>query len=219
MIVLASSRKLGGRCIAGISTDSGEWVRPVARAQGGLDKFRCMVDGRWPELFDIVRFDCERCLDDPAQPENVLIDGRGWDLVGRLDPGDAYVRLAADLAPGPELLGNRGKAVKEDIAAEGVDASLALVESDTPITFVLKPPQETQGKSKPCALFRIGGRVYELPLTDFTVKPLVLEAGVGVHSAEDLGLEGFEKILLTISLGEAHQGWHSKLAAAVLFLP
>src|SRR5882724_4930608 len=129
MIVLASSRKLAGRCIAGISTKSGQWVRPVSKIRGGLRKFQCEVDGRWPELFDIVRFDYEDCLEDPAQPENVLIDGREWGLAGRLDPQDAYARFAADLEPGPELLGNRGKAVKEDIAAEGVEASLALVES------------------------------------------------------------------------------------------
>jgi hypothetical protein len=67
--------------------------------------------------------------------------------------------------------------------------------------------------------FRAGRQEYELGLTELVVEKMVLEAGVGVHQADDLGFGSFSKILLTISLGEAYQGWHAKLAAAVLPLP
>lgn len=219
IIVLASSRKLADRCVAGISTASHEWVRPVSAIPGGLRKFQCRVDGRWPEPLDIVRFGYVERLDDPAQPENVLIDETEWQLLGHLDPSDAYVEFEDDLEPGPELLGNCGKAVLEDIAAEGVEASLTLVEPTVPVSFVMHPAEETYGKLKPRAVFDLDGEKYELGLTDIEVEARVRQAGVGAYSAEDLGFETPEKTLLTISLGEAYRGWHTKLVAAVLFLP
>lgn len=213
---MASSKKLAGRCIAGISNTSGGWVRPVSSLPGGLRKFQCEVDGQWPEPLDIVRFGYEERLDDPAQPENVLIDDADWQRVGRLPSDGAYQALRGHLAPGPLLFGNRGAAVTENIAAEGMEASLALIEPDS-VEFLMKPAEETQGKLKPRVSFRLGGgrRLFELNLTDYFARPLVLAAGCGTYSVEDLDLGG-KRILLTVSLAEAHKGWHSKLAAAVV---
>jgi hypothetical protein len=47
----------------------------------------------------------------------------------------------------------------------------------------------------------------------------LLPAGVGEYAPSDLGLEDEGPILLTVSLGEPHDGWHTKLAAAVTFPP
>src|SRR4051794_37579740 len=99
-LVLASSKKLGGRCVAGI-TREGRWVRPVSGAPRGLLKAECAVDGRWPELLDVVHFGYEKPLEDPAQPENVLIDGSPWELCRRLPRDEAYGRLGRFLAHGP----------------------------------------------------------------------------------------------------------------------
>ena len=220
MIVLANSRKLGGRCVAGISTSSGEWIRPVSDlAHGELDTYRCRVDGRQAALLDVVRFDyTERC-DDPVQPENVLVADTDWDLVDVIDPSGAYPRLRDHLSPGPVLLGNRGKAVKGSVAEAGLDASLALIEPTAPVELVLQPPGETGGKLKPSAAFELDGKEYELRLTDYVVAPRVQRAGVGRHAPEDLGLPVGDRTLLTVSLAEAHNQWHTKLAAAMLFLP
>lgn len=221
MIVLASSRKLGGRCVAGISTVSGDWVRPVSGLPEGLKEHRCQVDGRWPEPLDIVRFDYQERLTDPAQPENVLIGNAAWELIGQLDREDAYDELENILVSGSSLFGNRGRAVKDEVAAEGVEYSLALVEPSS-VAFLMRLPEETRGKLKPHALFELGrwGKTeYELPLTDIPAEAAVRAAGVGSFAAEQLGFGNPAKTLLTISLGEVHEGWHSKLVAAVLFLP
>lgn len=120
---------------------------------------------------------------------------------------------------GPTLFGNRGKAVAEDEAAEGVEESLALVEPTGPVEFIMKPPGETYGKHKPRAVFHLARCRYELGLTDMHVEKAVLKAGIGKYTAEELGFGAAANTLLTISLGEAHEGWHTKLAAAALFLP
>jgi hypothetical protein len=221
IIVLASSRKLGGRCIAGISTASGDWVRPVSNLQNGqLEKYHCEVRGRWPRPRDIVSFTYEKELDDPAQPENVLIDDEeSWQMESVLDLDDTFATLQPHLLDGPLLLGNKGKAVREHIAAEGVDASLAIIEPAERPEFILRPAAETYGKLKPRVDFRWGGRSYELGLTDYVVAPQVLEAGCGRYDAEELGFESTAHTLITISLAEPQNGWHSKLAAAVIFAP
>lgn len=218
ILVLASSKKHGGRCVAGINR-SGDWIRPVSGGHHGLFFAQCGVDGRWPALLDVVRFGYERRLEDPAQPENFLIDGSPWELCGQVSRVEAYRRLRRFLAEGPALLGNRGRAVPEDEAAENDEASLALVEPASPISFLMRSPEEEHGKLRPRVVFEFGGRRYDLPLTDVPVEKAVKAAGVGEHTPADLGLDTSGRVLLTISLGEAFDGWHYKLAAAVLALP
>ena len=217
ILVLASSMKHGGRCVAGI-TREGEWVRPVSGEPHGLFKFECAVDGRWPELLDVVRFGYEKPLEDPAQPENVLIDGSAWELRKRVLREEAHERLHRFLVHGPLLLGNHGKAVPDEEAAKGVEHSLALIEP-TDVVFLLRPPEETYGKLKPRVRFEFSSSEYELGLTDIEMRERVLRAGVGEYRPETLGLDPDGPLLLTISLGEEQEGWHTKLAAAVLSLP
>lgn len=187
ILVLASSKKLGGRCVAGI-TRSGEWVRPVSGAPHGLFKTECEVEGRWPEALDVVRFGYEKRLPDPAQPENVLIDGSSWELRKEITPEEAYERLRGSLADGRTLLGNRGKAMTEEDAAEGVEASLALLEPSSGISLIMRPPQEEQGKHKPRVVFDFGAKEYDLVVTDLPVERAIRAAGVGRYSLRSLGL-------------------------------
>lgn len=217
ILVLASSLKHGGRCVAGL-TKEGRWVRPVSGEPHGLFKSECAVDGRCPEVLDVVRFGCEKTLEDPAQPENVLIDGSPWELRKRVPREEAYERLGLFLADGPTLLGNRGKAVPEEEAEKGVEHSLALIEP-TAAVFLLRPPEETYEKLKPRVKFQFASSEYELGLTDITMRERVLQAGVGEYPPETLGIDPGGPLLLTISLGEAQEGWHTKLAAAVISLP
>lgn len=220
IIVLANSKKLGGRCIAGISTRSGRWVRPVSGLPNGqLAPAHCRVEGRQPELLDIVRFDYSEQLDNPAQPENLLLEDSAWDLVGTVPPAEAYDRLVGHLVRGPALLGNLGRAVPAEAAGEGVGASLALVEPDRAPVFQAKPASEEAGQLRPRVEFSLRGQDYEFPITDFAIAPRLRARGCGSYSKEQLGGEGAGRALLTVSLGEALNEWHWKLVAAVLFLP
>ena len=170
-------------------------------------------------MLDVVRFDYVKRLDDPVQPENLLIDNSPWELRKKIPPGEAYQRLRGYLNQGPRLLGNRGAAVKEDEALENADGSLALIEPTAEISLLMRPPEEEHGKLKPRVVFTFGRRPYKLPLTDVPIEEAVKAAGVGRYSPHDLGFDASGRVLLTISLAEEYNGWHHKLAAAVLFLP
>jgi len=107
--VLACSRKWGGRCVAGISIETGRWLRPVSRpSRNGLGPYYWRIDGRAIRALDVVCLSHEGGLDDPSQPENALVDGSRWRLTGRLESTDATDFLARHVVQGPVLLGNRG---------------------------------------------------------------------------------------------------------------
>ncbi|HXR59873.1 MAG TPA: hypothetical protein VN732_00940 [Solirubrobacterales bacterium] len=218
ILVLASSKKHGGRCVAGVNK-AGEWVRPVSGGHHGLFLAQCGIGRHWPGVLDVVQFGYLRQLDDPAQPENFLIDGSAWRLSKQLPPEEAYGRLRRFRAKGPQLLGNRGKAVPEEEAAENGEGSLALIEPTAAVSLLMRPPEEEHQKLRPRLVFDFGGRRYDLPLTDVPIEEAVKKTGVGEYAPEELGFDASGRVLVTVSLGEAFNGWHHKLAAAVLFLP
>jgi len=204
--------------VAGINK-AGHWVRPVSGGHRGLLLTECGIDGEWPEVLDVVRFGYVERLEDPVQPENLLIDDSDWELRKKIPPKGAHERLGSYLDQGPRLLGNRGAAVKEDEAVENGDGSLALIEPPAEISLLMRHPDEEHGKLKPRVAFQFGRRGYELPLTDVPIEKAVKAAGVGEYSPHDLGFDASGRVLLTISLAEEFNDWHHKLVAAVLFLP
>lgn len=216
MLVLACSKKWGGRCVAGISRQTRGWLRPVSdRPHRELSSRHYRVEGRNIEPLDIVRIEYGDSLDDPSQPENVEVGISPWQLTGRVDPGDARQVLSPHLVDGPALLGNRGGAVPEEEASHGVEASLALVRAKRS-EFSLEPPWPGKMRPRPRVRFELGGQGYDLALTDYLVAPRLAKAGIGSHGLADLGLRDDSDVFLTVSLAEPQDGWCTKLAAAVL---
>lgn len=213
IIVLANSLKMRGRCIAGISTETGAWIRPVsATGEGELYPSDFAVDGREPGLLDVVRFPCHGPAPAPAQPENVLLADGPWRFTQRLEPGQAYAELARFLAPGPDLLGTRSRGIPEVEADGGVGASLALVEPDEVPEFVVRRSVGLSAR----VVFELASQPYDLPVTDPSLKTTMLGAGEGTHGAHELGLEAAHRMLLSISLGKAFHGVNWKLATACI---
>jgi hypothetical protein len=219
IIVLACSMKTGGRCVAGISTETGEWVRPVYDLdEGQLAPHHYLVNGREPRLLDVVRFEHEGPADDPVQPENVLIRDEPLEAIGRVAPDDAYRRLSPHLVDGPELFGNFSDSVSESEAELGVPCSLALIEPQS-LWFELRQPWMGRGRSKPRALFELSGSMYDFGLTDRVVRPRLFRAAHGTHTLPELDFAPPVHTLLTVSLGGVFRGSCWKLAAGVVFLP
>lgn len=217
IVVLANSRKLNGRCVAGISTRSGKWVRPVSDLpRGELKPYHYEIGNRSPEVLDVVRFGFEKNVADPAQPENVLLDDEDWQLAGRVDPSKAYAQLQAHLSTDSVLLGSNDRYMEESVAEAGVEASLALVEPDGELEFIVR---DFNGTRRPRVVFQLGAEQYNLPLTDPSSGSCVKAAGLGRHGLADVGLPTGGHALLTVSLGEPFEGRRWKLVAALIHLP
>jgi hypothetical protein len=218
ILVLANSLKVGGRCVAGVSSRSDRWVRPVSDVgEGELYPFH--FGTREPRLLDIVRFEHHGASEDPTQPENVVLDEDvAWVLGGSLDPAEAEGRLSQYLAAGPELLGDRDDSIAEGEALEGVEESLALVEPRD-LIFELRRPWRPGARPRFRAAFNLCGDAhYDLSLTDKAVRFRLGKMEYGQCSATDLGYTA-SRVFLTVSLGGAFRGRCWKLVAAVFFLP
>jgi hypothetical protein len=216
ILVIANSRKGGGHCVAGVSVEEPRLVRPVSAVgpSGALSGRECRVDGRTPALLEIVTFTHTGAQGEAGQPENVLIDGTPWHSEGQADPERALQALLEVVEEGPLLFGNRGRAVPEHVAAEGMDSSLAVI---VPTGLRFGHGSKADGhKGSPRAVFEFGGQDWSLPVTDFEIGPRTLQLPEGLYDWEDLEIEEPEHVLLTASLGTAHETWHSKLIAGVL---
>lgn len=116
----------------------------------------------------------------------------------------------------PPLLVNNGAAVPEHVAAEGLEASLALIE---PVQLRFgHGPQAHQSSSGARALFRWGGEGRNFPITDLLIGPRLVQHPPGLYTPAELGLPESE-LLLTVSLSLPHEQWCYKLVAAVVPLP
>ena len=93
IICLANSWKLGERCIAGIDIDTGKWVRPVCDSlhpeDGRVPRNICLVDGREPELLDILEIplaDTGNNFD--FESENLSVLRGKWSILGKFKVQD-----------------------------------------------------------------------------------------------------------------------------------
>jgi hypothetical protein len=192
-------------------------VRPVSDLpRGELRRYHYEVESREPRPLDVVRFGFAERLQDPAQPENVLLNDDEWELIGRVSPAQAYVRLEPFFSAGSAILGDTERSIPEDTAAAGIPSSLALVAPDGALSFRVR---EFDGKKKARVIFDLESGHYDLPLTDPVAKLQVVAAGVGLHDPGDVGFPADGRALLTVSLGEPFDGQRWKLVAALIFVP
>jgi hypothetical protein len=218
ILVLACSKKLGHRCVAGISLETGQWVRPVSTADGGaLSTYHCGVDGRYPALREVVRFETQAACPLPAQPENVLVGAGPWTFERQLTHSEAGAIIDDHLAEGPGLLGSQSQTVSvAAVLAKPLAASLAVVEPDD-LEFEREAVPWGNGSRTWAQLWR-GDEYHAVRLTDVIVRPQLLKQEPGSYKLENLGIKPPPRVVVTVSLGEAFNGMHYKLAAAVVGL-
>jgi len=90
LIILANSIRPGGRCVAGICTDTREWVRPVPRLADRAAPNVPSISGI--ALLDIVSVPLAGDRPNPPdryQRENWFVDSWDWKVVGRCSVKDA----------------------------------------------------------------------------------------------------------------------------------
>ena len=164
---------------------------------------------------DVVKIFHRGPADNPAQPENVMLEDRAWELVDEIEPQEAEELLAPDVLRRGPLFGNRGQAVPAEEAALGLDSSIALIEPSDGLKFRTR---RAYGKLSPRATFSFSRRDLDLAVTDERIGAMVLRAGAGDHSFGDLGIDCLNPVM-TISLAEPKGDWCSKLVAGFPFLP
>lgn len=190
VIILANSRKMGNRCIAGIDRETGEWVRPVYEAgDQGVPLSVRQVEGVEPGLLDIVSIPLAG--DGPhrdIQPENCRILKGAWKKVGKA----SVQQVAKYCQRGGLILHNADRRIHIDelrLVPEKEKRSLCLVR-----VHVAFSTEGTRRGKRVNAQFKHGKNEYFIPVTDFEYERRFPAYGTAEADC-----------LLTISLGTPYK--------------
>ena len=216
-ICLANSYKKRGRCIAGLRTDGGGWIRPCADTNFGelYPHHYNLQDGSEPSMLDVIRVFCESRQTTPHQPENWLIGRVGWRLVHRPAPASLIGLVRESLCRGSGLLGDANRRIAyEQLVERPAASSLALIAPRDLQWHVGSTPTNPR---KARAQFRLAGAVYSLPVTDPAWMDAFRALEIGTHPVTACGIEPGRKLLLTISLSEPFDDGNCyKLVTAII---
>jgi hypothetical protein len=208
IIVLANSKKNGGRCIAGKSLSSTpyfSWVRPVAdRGNNSIMRNEYTYEsGGEPRLLDVAEISLIGPCGEPPQTENwILNNSVKWkkamelnlDLLPIFTDPDASLWI-----DGFSSSGGFNDRVPEKLIGS-VQSSLRLIAvNDLRIQFF---------GDKARGFFNYLGENYGLVVTDPVQINHLRSMGSGEYAVGD--------VFLTISLGEYYQGYRYKLIAAII---
>ena len=198
-ICLANSWRESGRCVAGIRTDGGGWIRPVSATGGGrlTQADYTYNNGQPARVLDVVRASIAEHEPLPHQPENWTLEDRPWVLIRRIDPADAGAHLDPYLTRGPTLFGDLRRYLEHAaVIAHPIPSSLALVEPEA-LSWQVNTFQNAR---KPRASFTLSGAAWDLPVTDPEWTDAIKQLGPGNHPRAALGIGPRERILFVISL-------------------
>ena len=214
LVCLANSRKLSGRCVAGIVHDSpGEWIRPVsARPNGEVSEYeRQYQDGSDPSVLDIVTVPLLRPQPHGFQRENWLLDPNYyWTKSGRIG-WDQLLTLEQQ----PKVLWVNGYNTyhggNDRVPIEQADMltdSLKLIRVDSVTLQVHAPGAAFNNRKRVVNVqFKHSGAKYRLRVTDPEYERKYLAKPDGNYQ---LG-----EVFLTVSLGEPYDGYAYKLVATI----
>lgn len=219
IICLANSRKLQGRCIAGLRTDGQGWVRPVAPGQDGAlnPNHYQLQDGTEPRLLDVITIGCSHQQSEPHQPENWLVDGTQWILMARPMPLSLLPIIQASVIAGPQLFGSLGdRRDYFEFVTIPSPSSLALF---VPENLRWNITTNSKGNRQVRARFQLSGSAYNLSVTDPAWVQRLDNLPVGLHPL--VGIKSGQSVAFVASLSEPAP-WDNccyKLIAGVLVIP
>ena len=223
IVCLANSRKLSGRCIAGLEVAkdhsgnwvrSGRWIRPVSNRdrEEVSEREREYEDGSDPRLLDIISVPMIQAKPNGYQSENWLIDpDYYWQKIDRMKRQD----LVNLLDVGNDLWDNqkstqKGRHDEMDLAtASQFTHSLRLVRLSEMVISVVPRAYYGTSKRRVQARFQFNGQDYWLWVTDPDYEREYLKKEDGDYKID-------KECYVTVSLGEPFKGHCYKLVAAII---
>jgi hypothetical protein len=202
IICLAKSRRPGGRCIAGLRTDGGGWVRPIAPGRNGalLRRHYILSDGSEIEVLDVVKVRLSGPQPELYQPENWIIGEENWELEVRPATSEYLQILWNHIQRGPTLFRNKTDRVHiRSFQERAAESSLALI---IPDRVEWEITEAITGRRQTRCYFRLRDTNYNLVVTDPVWEHKLNRLPLGSYGSESIGCSRDEKFLLTISLGE-----------------
>lgn len=212
ILCLANSYKHGGRCIAGVevSINDGKlaikkssygipvWIRPVSHSAAGEVP---LSDALGIKVLSVVKVCNAQYAGNASHSEDHYYSK--LELLDTLNPSDNFLNAFTDTWHN-YIFGNRGRALTPQDFQSG-DYSLMLIRTEGCEVYL-----DTRYTPKPRIKFQYSGAVYDFPITDpdFLNK---LQANPTLYKS------GYGTVYIVASLGVVHDGWHSKLAATIIF--
>lgn len=202
ILLLANSKKPGGRCLAGID-EAGNWVRPVSTSNGGAIPNAVALGDTPLRPLDIVEFEAIRVAPLPHQSENVLVAAESIRRVGVASANDPLLARASQ-SKAWFLADSSPKIAASHYAGNGTSPSLAYL--SVPDFRILRRSGDYGVKWR--GTFELGEVYADFALTDdlFTA---------ALHASTEPAPAG-----LCISIGErfGEDDCHYKLVAGVVSL-
>ena len=221
ILCLANSYKHDHRCVAGISLVSKRWIRLVGRTVPGCLTLQeaSFPDGKELRPLDVFEAETEEPCPSNCHPEDVYLNPKSPRLVDRFDQPRHAVRLKAFLSGNASILqGASDRIYRKKFDATPVPHSIELIKPDDLWWWI----RDESGKRRNRALFRVGAanRIrYDLAVTDPAWLRQLNLLNPGIYPNSLLSGSKSHQTLLTVSLSEPFEGFHYKLAAAVIDLP
>ena len=215
IVCLATSRKSGGRCIAGKELTSAKWVRPVSGrdTEEISEEEQKYEDGSLPKLLDILKIPIKIHKPNLFQTENYLIDDnvfweKAGEFSGRLD----------DLLDYPENLWGIGSSSYQGLNDRFSEThynnyteSLYLIKPQSLKIIVRIEGEESDNpKRKVRARFKYKQQEYLWPITDPDVERQYLCGDDGEFQLEAT------QYYLCVSVGLPYKGYCYKFVASII---
>ena len=220
IVVLANSRKTGGKCVAGVEFNNnqfGQWIRLVSSTSTKEVKEydTLYTDRTYPRLLDIaeVRLQGQRKNTD-FQSENWRVDHRvRWKKIGRL----SLDSLKCIVKPNGPLWFNNSSSygylnnrINEQYRSKLSD-SLCLIRIKNPTFIVFNKSQDSTNR-KVKLKFEYEGSNYTLAITDPKIEQKAHRVNIGEYMRPN-------SYYLSISLGEPFNEYIYKLVAGIIKIP
>ncbi|WP_062398361.1 hypothetical protein [Methanogenium cariaci] len=196
ILILANSRKYGGRCIAGIDINTNEWIRPINNPLIKRDDPSVFMEDDLyfyygihfgPQLGDVVKIGFEEKCPLLHQPENELINGKKWEKICKMPYSslkDLTKANSCDLIWYLEKKDKKtedietGYIFEDMIRANPVKESLALIHlTQSKNQTKIEEKKTTSGKLQTRLSFVYEGYKYDLVVTDETYPLLKTNVG------------------------------------------